>query len=343
MSHQQKSSYSRIGTEDEPDLNVVVSKIVPQTPLVVEETEERNPGQILNSFIKPRHGFERLPSEPHDEETSEIIYMHDIDDNIKGYTIDFQENQIDRSDHDMDDPLASSVPSEKGIPLNDQKSDFGDELHPTISTSSSGNQIVLSDDESDDETNHFHKYLTQTSQPLDQEENFLDDIQLNPEKSHSSLPSKNESSFHRKVVIPLKQIISAIQSAQEASRQRRMQRLLRALPEDESRSKFHYIITKAVICLSSRWCDLTDSRGWLLLFLFTAMIFAVWHILESTSIRRDYILTSGIILLVIRIGTKPLYWFLWGRRVERVRNPPSKMLLGIYSNYNHIVTRLCLI
>ena len=346
MSHQQKSSYSRIGTEDEPDLNVVVSKIVPQTPLVVEETEERNPGQILNSFIKPRHGFERLPSEPHDEETSEIIYMRDVHDNIEGYTdtIDFHDNQIGQNENDMDDPLASSVSSGKGITLNEQQnSDFQDDLHPTISTSLSGSQFVLSDDDSDDETNHFHKYLTPTSQPLHQEENFLDDIEMNPEKSHSSLPSKMESSFHNKVVTPLNQIISAIHSAQEASRQRRMQRLLSALPEDESRSKCHYFITKAVIFLSSRWCDLTDSRGWLLVFLFTAIIFAVWRILESTPIRRDYILATGIILLVIRIGSKPLYWFLWGRRVERVRNHTPKTLLGIYRNCNHIVVRIDLI
>jgi len=86
-----------------------------------------------------------------------------------------------------------------------------------------------------------------------------------------------------------------------------------------------------MILLSSSWCDLLD-KGFALIILFTVMFVVVYESLDEEDDRgaRQLLLGLGIPLLVIRVVWRPLYWFVWGRRIERRR----KNTLELYDELN---------
>lgn len=136
----------------------------------------------------------------------------------------------------------------------------------------------------------------------------------------SAAMSSGKHSTKSSVLARIQDCFEAIKLMQMESRRKRMEFLL-ALPDDDNySSKCHYCATKIMILLSSSWCDLLD-KGSVLIVLFTLIFVVVYESLDEEEDRdaRQLLLGLGIPLLVIRVVWRPLYWFVWGRRIERRR------------------------
>lgn len=357
-----RTAYLRINGNDDVNDNgdngeaSFKATIIPQAPLMddvgEDENEPKTQGFLRNPLARSTdksHEFQRLPSDDEESLTptsnsnsnqskntaSTTTYppTEDTEEEYSSHPSDFE-----ISTNDEDDDSSGGPPPNPFEITNDLEGNLepklGDDDNRTprkLSLLNRANSYILSDDEDDDDydTNQFHKYLTPSkpTEPI-HEQNFREDEMY--DNTLFSMPSSHGSSFKRLVVDPIKRVISDLHFEQERSRQRRIERLLYSLPDDDGRSACHYIASKAVLCVSSAWCDLTDSRGWMLLLLFSVTVFLVWYILENLPIHREWILIVGGLALLSRIGYKPLHWFLWGRRAERRR----KVTLELYDGLN---------
>jgi len=116
------------------------------------------------------------------------------------------------------------------------------------------------------------------------------------------------------------------------SRRKRVERAM-AL-EDTTEGTISHLNGTIMLCLSS-WCDLSEYKGMMVAVAFLLIWGLSYHFLDQQAdspedeALRDLVLVSGISLVAIRCLWWPVYWYVWGRRVQKRRQANMELYDGL--------------
>ena len=180
---------------------------------------------------------------------------------------------------------------------------------------------IKSSDDSDEKTeptsNLRHHHL---SFDLEEEESELQRYRLSPSTSSVSNTSGT-------TLLSKKLTLSTLWQAyleQRLENKRRRAEVLLAMNEDSIRERVSFII--------STWTDLFDTRGVIL----HLIVLIIWLIACHLT-KRPSLVLFGILCIVLRLTWRPLYWYVYGRQLEKRRKETMVLydeLNGSWSNAN---------
>ena len=142
-----------------------------------------------------------------------------------------------------------------------------------------------------------------------------------------SLPNSPQHCWTRSsktIMRPAKRLFRTIRDVRVETRRKRMEKML-AMREDET-LRFHK--ERCELCLGS-WCDLLDKGCVPILLVLAAYVVVLVILNEEQALVRNIMLGVGIPLFIFRISWRPISWFVFGRRAERVRDPLVHFLVTI--------------
>mmetsp|Transcript_35301 Transcript_35301/g.51882 ORF Transcript_35301/g.51882 Transcript_35301/m.51882 type:complete len:365 (-) Transcript_35301:203-1297(-) len=170
------------------------------------------------------------------------------------------------------------------------------------------------DDGSDDENRVFDRYNFSPAPHtpgLVHESSF---VSTTPGIDQASLYSAIKNGNFASVPYLLSQI-------QMESRRKRAQRALE-IEDSDTRGNI-------LLCLSA-WCDLCEFRGMVLVLMFVIAIVGGYKWMEKEGVvLRHLVMFLGIVLVLIRVFWWPIYWYLWGERVQRRRQATMELYDGL--------------
>jgi hypothetical protein len=109
---------------------------------------------------------------------------------------------------------------------------------------------------------------------------------------------------------------------QRLENKRRRAEVLLAMNEDSMRER--------VLFIASTWTDLFDNRGVILHFIILIIWLFSCHLTKSTSL-----VVFGILCIVLRLTWRPLYWYVYGRQVEKRRKETMVLYDELNGSWSH--------
>lgn len=173
-----------------------------------------------------------------------------------------------------------------------------------------------SDEKTQPTSNLKHHHL---SFDLEEEESELQRYRLSPSTSSVSNTSGTTTLLSKKLTL------STLWQAyleQRLENKRRRAEVLLAMNEDSMRER--------VLFIASTWTDLFDNRGVILHFIILIIWLFSCHLTKSTSL-----VVFGILCIVLRLTWRPLYWYVYGRQVEKRRKETMVLYDELNGSWSH--------
>jgi len=127
---------------------------------------------------------------------------------------------------------------------------------------------------------------------------------------------------------PLIVIATKIRTARLDSKRRRAERIL-ALSDNDVQTPLGLALTHTRLCLLS-WCDLMD-RGFVLIIVLLVFIVCLYNVLDGERYGKEkhMLVWIGLPVVVVRVCWGPVWWYVWGRRIEKRRQERMELYDGL--------------
>jgi len=183
---------------------------------------------------------------------------------------------------------------------------------------------TMDDDDSDDE-----KGLSRYTFELDHHDNnhhaydSLHTLQYEYENEYNDnkqQPNQQYSPSTKSLLSNLK-ISNLLQTHRQQLRRRRAERAISASASNSIRGRIMLIV--------SPYCDITERKGMLLIVLLAMLFVLLYYSMSFNAFYQDVIWKTGLVVLVVRILHRPMYWLIWGRVVEQRRLAAMRVYDGL--------------
>eukprot|EP00816_Leptocylindrus_hargravesii_P011932 CAMPEP_0196824670 /NCGR_PEP_ID=MMETSP1362-20130617/92618_1 /TAXON_ID=163516 /ORGANISM="Leptocylindrus danicus, Strain CCMP1856" /LENGTH=359 /DNA_ID=CAMNT_0042204993 /DNA_START=1381 /DNA_END=2460 /DNA_ORIENTATION=+ len=189
--------------------------------------------------------------------------------------------------------------------------------------------IHTMDDDSDDE-----KGLSRYTFELDHDNHAYDSLHTSqyqyeyknnnaasPSSSSSQQQQQQQHSPSTKSLLSNLKISNLLQTHRQQLRRRRAERAISASASNSIRGRIMLIV--------SPYCDITERKGMLLIVLLAMLFVLLYYSMSFNAFYQDVIWKTGLVVLVVRILHRPMYWLIWGRVVEQRRLAAMRVYDGL--------------
>ena len=136
---------------------------------------------------------------------------------------------------------------------------------------------------------------------------------------HDNHNANNNASPSTKSLLSSLKLSNLLQTHRQQLRRRRAERAISAPSNIRGR----------IMLVVSPFCDITERKGMLLIVLLMLLFVLLYYSLSFNAFYQNVIWKAGLVVLVVRILHRPMYWLIWGRVVEQRRLAAMRVYDGL--------------